>query len=95
MPNNQNTYLFSTNKLRLKQPSPIIHYYTVTGPYILIKLVKYFILRKESGERGSNPRPKAWEAFALPTELHPLFDAKLHKISLHHNIKANFSILKL
>ena len=23
--------------------------------------------------RGSNPRPKAWEAFALPTELHPLF----------------------
>jgi hypothetical protein len=25
----------------------------------------------ESGRRGSNPRPSAWEADALPTELHP------------------------
>lgn len=25
-----------------------------------------------SGERGSNPRPSAWEADALPTELSPL-----------------------
>jgi hypothetical protein len=24
-----------------------------------------------SGRRGSNPRPSAWEADALPTELHP------------------------
>ena len=24
-----------------------------------------------SGRRGSNPRPRAWEARALPTELHP------------------------
>src|SRR5580658_10271396 len=25
----------------------------------------------QSGERGSNPRPSAWEADALPTELSP------------------------
>ena len=24
-----------------------------------------------SGQRGSNPRPQAWEACTLPTELHP------------------------
>ncbi len=28
--------------------------------------------RKWSGKRGSNPRPSAWEADALPTELLPL-----------------------
>ena len=28
-----------------------------------------------SGKRGSNPRPKAWEAFTLPTELLPHFPA--------------------
>ena len=28
---------------------------------------------KWSGRRGSNPRPQAWEACALPTELHPHF----------------------
>src|SRR2546423_753026 len=27
--------------------------------------------RRESGRRGSNPRPSAWEADALPTELRP------------------------
>ena len=26
---------------------------------------------RQSGRRGSNPRPRAWEARALPTELHP------------------------
>src|SRR2546423_2980815 len=26
---------------------------------------------RESGRRGSNPRPSAWEADALPTELRP------------------------
>jgi hypothetical protein len=31
----------------------------------------YFILKK-SGRRGSNPRPTAWKAVALPTELRPL-----------------------
>lgn len=29
-------------------------------------------LKKLSGKRGSNPRPLAWEANALPTELLPL-----------------------
>src|SRR3954452_22412468 len=29
-------------------------------------------LPKESGRRVSNPRPSAWEADALPTELRPL-----------------------
>ena len=27
---------------------------------------------KQSGRRGSNPRPTAWKAVALPTELRPL-----------------------
>jgi hypothetical protein len=30
-----------------------------------------FHLSLASGRRGSNPRPSAWEADALPTELHP------------------------
>ena len=38
-----------------------------------------------SGKRGSNPRPSAWEADALPTELLPHFshndNAKLHTFS--------------
>ncbi len=29
------------------------------------------IIKKWSGKRGSNPRPKAWKAFALPDELLP------------------------
>ena len=29
-----------------------------------------------SGRRGSNPRPSAWKADALPTELLPLFQSK-------------------
>ena len=29
-------------------------------------------LKKKSGRRGSNPRPSAWKADALPTELLPL-----------------------
>ena len=34
-----------------------------------------------SGRRGSNPRLRAWEARALPTELLPRFsDAKLAKV---------------
>ena len=32
-----------------------------------------------SGKRDSNPRPSAWEADALPTELLPRM-AKVHKI---------------
>jgi hypothetical protein len=30
-----------------------------------------FLKKNWSGQRGSNPRPRAWEARALPTELHP------------------------
>ncbi len=32
-------------------------------------------LIKKSGKRGSNPRPSAWKADALPTELFPLFNS--------------------
>jgi hypothetical protein len=32
----------------------------------------YVFLYSQSGKRGSNPRPSAWEADALPTELLPL-----------------------
>lgn len=32
-----------------------------------------------SGKRDSNPRPLAWEANALPTELLPLADIKIKK----------------
>ena len=35
-----------------------------------------------SGKRESNPRPSAWEADALPTELFPLDKAKILKIGL-------------
>ncbi len=31
----------------------------------------------ESGRRGSNPRPSAWKANALSTELLPQFNQKL------------------
>ena len=37
-------------------------------------LLDFIIIIKEliwSGQRGSNPRPSAWEADALPTELCP------------------------
>jgi hypothetical protein len=32
-----------------------------------------------SGKRGSNPRPSAWEANALPTELLPQFAREVSK----------------
>ncbi len=35
------------------------------------------IIKNKSGKRGSNPRPLAWEANALPTELLPLVILKL------------------
>ncbi len=37
-----------------------------------LKVANIFL---KSGKRGSNPRPSAWEADALPTELLPLFDS--------------------
>ena len=36
--------------------------------------------RSLSGRRGSNPRPSAWKADALPTELLPLFKIKARSI---------------
>ncbi len=42
-----------------------------------------------SGQRGSNPRPQAWEACALPTELHPLSIPEKSKI-----IKYEWRIVK-
>ncbi len=46
----------------------------------LITTKKVSLLRPLSGKRGSNPRPKAWEAFALPTELFPQSFCKVRKI---------------
>ena len=38
----------------------------------LQRLVKeFYFLNNQSGRRGSNPRPAAWKAAALPTELLP------------------------
>lgn len=33
--------------------------------------------KNRSGKRGSNPQPKAWEAFTLPTELLPQIGRKI------------------
>ena len=45
-----------------------------------------------SGKRDSNPRPSAWEADALPTELLPLIDLqKIHLYTLNeHNLSFYF-----
>lgn len=43
----------------------------------LISFATSSALPKQSGKRGSNPRPSAWEANALPTELLPLNPAFL------------------
>ena len=52
-----------------------------------------------SGLRGSNPRPEAWEASALPAELNPLIRlraAKIQKFSFHQNIfEIIFKLLKI
>ena len=48
------------------------------------KAVIYFL----SGKRGSNSRPSAWEADALPTELLPpvVMDCKISNYILFHQI---------
>jgi hypothetical protein len=38
--------------------------------------------KAKSGRRGSNPRPTAWKAVALPTELLPQFYKELQKLSV-------------
>ena len=35
------------------------------------RLFERGVIKVQSGRRGSNPRPSAWEANALPTELLP------------------------
>ena len=40
-----------------------------------------FLEGERSGKWGSNPRPSAWEANALPTELLPLKVYKEHLVS--------------
>ena len=47
---------------------------------ILVYMYMKWISGVVSGKRGSNPRPPAWEASALPTELLPQqFDYTLRK----------------
>ena len=49
-----------------------------------------------SGKRDSNPRPLAWEANALPTELLPLVEFKVKKeFSLFKIAKFYFKIFKI
>ncbi len=48
----------------------------------------------QSGKRDSNPRPSAWEANALPTELLPLMGAKLqHFPYISQGIRAELFFL--
>ena len=50
--------------------------------------ISFYVL---SGKRGSNPRPSAWEADALPTELLPhLHDKGTYFFSKHTLILKNF-----
>ncbi len=55
--------------------------------YVFYELIFQCLpLQLKSGRRDSNPRPSAWEADALPTELLPLIDVKVivsFKISSH------------
>ena len=37
-----------------------------------------------SGKRDSNPRPSAWEADALPTELFPRWDGKVSNFFIYY-----------
>jgi hypothetical protein len=50
--------------------------------------------KKESGRRGSNPRPAAWKAAALPTELLPRiqFQVSSLKFSSCASIEPNFKL---
>ncbi len=42
---------------------------------------------QKSGKRGSNSRPIAWKAIALPTELLPQFDLRI--LILDYNFTTN------
>ena len=45
--------------------------YCLTLPYQFVRILVQSIIHDGSGRRGSNPRPSAWKADALPTELLP------------------------
>ena len=47
--------------------------YCLTLPYQFVRILVQSIIHDGSGRRGSNPRPSAWKADALPTELLPQF----------------------
>ena len=58
--------------------------------------------RSLSGRRGSNPRPLAWKANALPTELLPLFSflfgdnfVRLHFVAPHNRKVAASLLIRL
>ena len=53
---------------------------------VYLGLKRYTLFTKLlSGKRGSNPRPSAWEADALPTELLPQCATKLIEIIVKQN----------
>ena len=48
-------------------------------------------IRRQSGKRGSNSRPPAWEASALPTELLPHFAFPVKETSLSISLPLRWS----
>ena len=52
-----------------------------------------FLVKKKSGKRGSNPRPRPWQGRALPTELFPHKQAA--KITLFFELSLTYQILLL
>ena len=66
--------------------------FEICKPVIYWKLTTY----KESGKRGSNSRPPAWEASALPTELlppmEPIPGLEPGTYSLRMNCSTNWAI---
>ena len=71
----------STSSLPRKCSTPELHQHTLWGisnlqsqflnTYTIVTVFLQENLKGWSGRRGSNPRPTAWKAVALPTELLP------------------------
>ena len=72
---------FSQNRIFSYKKSPVL------GPGIFA--LCFIIDFSESGKRGSNSRPSAWEADALPTELLPHQRHKGNKFFLNAIKKIN------
>ncbi len=62
--------LFNLSIIQSKGIEPSTSYYQV--PHVRDTLELQQLLTVLSGKRGSNSRPIAWKAIALPTELLPL-----------------------